>query len=118
MQFGELKRREFVTLLGGATAWPFVARAQDGRTYRIGILNINPRGSPVVTAVFDELRRNGLIEGRNLIVEGGGIGVPYPQFGEAARELAKKDIEALMVGGGAPQSAPSNQCSRPCRSSA
>jgi len=98
-----MRRREFITLLGGAAvAWPLTARAQDGRTYRIGILNINPRGSPVLTAVFDELRRNGLVEGRNLIVEGAGIGIPYPQFGEAARELAKKDIEALMVGGGAP----------------
>ena len=98
-----MRRRAFIKLLSGAAAaWPLAARAQDGRTYRIGILNINPRGSPVLTAVFDELRLNGLVEGRNLIVEGAGIGIPYPQFGEAARELAKKDIEALMVGGGAP----------------
>jgi putative ABC transport system substrate-binding protein len=97
-----MRRREFIALLGGAVAWPMSAHAQDGRTYRIGVLNHNPRGSPVVTAVFDELRRNGLVEGRNLIVEGPSIGVPYPQFGEAARELANKNIEALMVGGGAP----------------
>jgi putative ABC transport system substrate-binding protein len=98
-----MKRREFITLLGGATAaWPLRAHAQDGRTYRIGVLNVNPRGSPVVTTVFDELRRNGLVEGRNLIVEGAGIGIPYSQFAEAARELAKKNIEALVVGGGAP----------------
>jgi putative ABC transport system substrate-binding protein len=56
----------------------------------------------VVTALFDELRRNGLVEGRNLVVEGAGIGVPYPRFGEVARELAKSSIEALVVGGGAP----------------
>jgi putative tryptophan/tyrosine transport system substrate-binding protein len=102
MQFDQLKRREIITLVGGAAAWPLVARAQDSRTYRIGILNANPRGSPVVTAVFDELRRSGLVEGRNLIVEEVGIGIPYPQFGEAARELAKKNIEAVLVAGGAP----------------
>ena len=98
-----MKRREFITLLGSASvAWPLGAYAQDGRTYRIAVLNVNPRGSPVVTALFDELRRNGLVEGRNLVVEGSGIGIPYPRFADAARELAKTNIEAFVVGGGAP----------------
>jgi hypothetical protein len=62
-----VQRRKFITLLGGAAAaWPLTARAQGGRTYHIGILHSNPRGSPLVTALFDELRRNGFIEGRNL----------------------------------------------------
>jgi putative ABC transport system substrate-binding protein len=96
-----MRRREFITLLGGAAAaWPLAARAQDDRTYRIGVLNANPRGSPVVTTLFDELRRNGLIEGRNLVVDGSGIGIPYPRFADAARELAKAKVEALVVGGG------------------
>jgi putative ABC transport system substrate-binding protein len=98
-----VRRREFITLLGGAAcAWPLAAYGQDGRTYRIGVLNVNPRESPVVTALFDELRRNGLVEGRNLVVDGSGIGIPYPQFADAARELAKTNIEALVVGGGGP----------------
>jgi putative ABC transport system substrate-binding protein len=98
-----MRRREFISLLGRAVAaWPVAARAQEGRTYHIGVLNVNPRGSPPVTALLDELRRNGLIEGRNLVVEGSGIGIPYPRFAEVARELAKTNIEAFVVGGGAP----------------
>src|SRR5262245_44252218 len=98
-----MRRREFITLLGSAVAaWPLAARAQDGRTHRIGVLNSNPRESPLVTALFDELRRNGLVEGRNLVIEGGGIGIPYPRFADVARELGKAKVEALVVGGGSP----------------
>src|SRR5262245_7638467 len=102
MHFDQLKRREFIALLAGAPAWPLSARAQEGRTYRIGILNSNPRGYPAVTVLFDELRRNGLVEGRNLITDGSGIGIPYPRFPDVARELVKAKVEVLVVGGGGP----------------
>jgi hypothetical protein len=47
----DVGRRDFITLLGGAAAaWSLAARAQDGRTYHIGVLHSNPRGSSLVTA--------------------------------------------------------------------
>ena len=65
-----LRRRDFITLLGGAAAWPLAARAQEpGRTYRIGGLTAASRDAPYNVAMFEELRRFGFIEGQNLTID-------------------------------------------------
>jgi putative tryptophan/tyrosine transport system substrate-binding protein len=63
-----MRRREFIAGLGGAAAWPLVARAQQGRkVYRLGILGVAPERN------WDELLQGlqdlGYIDGQNLIVE-------------------------------------------------
>jgi hypothetical protein len=99
-----MRRREFIRLLcGGAAAWPLAARAQElERAYRIGVLNVNPREHPIFVALFDEMRRLGFVEGRNLIVDGRGFAARNDQLSEIAPELAKGKVDAILCGGGGP----------------
>jgi putative tryptophan/tyrosine transport system substrate-binding protein len=64
-----MKRREFITLLGGAVAWPLAAGAQQaGKIRTIGILNAGSRG-PSAVVFPDALRELGWIEGQNVVIE-------------------------------------------------
>ena len=70
MQLGELKRREFITLLGGAATWPHAACAQQVAMPAIGFLSSLP-----LDAITDRLRgfRQGLkdtgyVEGENVAI--------------------------------------------------
>ena len=69
-----MKRREFITLLGGAAAaWPLGARAQQtGRIARVGVLGpdlSNPVTGPGYQVFLSELRKLGFTEGQNLVME-------------------------------------------------
>jgi ABC-type uncharacterized transport system substrate-binding protein len=66
-----MRRREFITLLGGAaTAWPLAARAQQsGKVWRIGVLSPGMSGeSPPLQAFRQGLRDLGYVEGHNLVI--------------------------------------------------
>jgi putative tryptophan/tyrosine transport system substrate-binding protein len=70
MPFDQLKRRKFITLLGGAAAWPLAAREQQTKVYRIGALLVGNAGAySLRTELREELRRYGYVEGQNLIFE-------------------------------------------------
>ena len=97
-----MRRRAFITLLGGAAAWPFAARAQlAGRTYRLGVLHNQGPQSPQFPPFYDELRRLGFVEGQNLIVDSRGYAVRTEQFPAVAAELVKAQVDAILAGGAA-----------------
>jgi putative tryptophan/tyrosine transport system substrate-binding protein len=68
-----MKRRAFITLLGGAAAWPLAARAQQERVRRIGVLMPNAADDPEyqarMTAFLQELAQLGWIDGRNARID-------------------------------------------------
>src|SRR5262252_5660337 len=99
-----MNRREFISILtGAATAWPLVARAQEnGRTYRLGFLLPTARQTPQVEAFFDELRLNGFVEGKNLVVVPGGFEATDDNLAERAAALVNATPDVIVAGPASP----------------
>jgi putative ABC transport system substrate-binding protein len=65
-----MRRREFITLLGGAAAgWPLAARAQATKVTRIGFLRQAGPHEKQFNAFRDGLRAAGYVEGQNIVIE-------------------------------------------------
>jgi len=96
-----VKRREFITLLGGTSLLaPFAASAQQvGQTYRLAFLSANPREAPQHLALLDELRRQGFVEGQNLIVDQRGFSTSYDKFLEVADAMVQSPFDAILCSG-------------------
>jgi putative ABC transport system substrate-binding protein len=95
-----MRRREFITLLGAAAAWPVAVRAQQpGRTYRLGFFLPVARDAPAMIAFFDELRIHGFVEGQNVAVVPGGFQVGNEQIDELVPALVKAAPDAIIAGG-------------------
>jgi putative tryptophan/tyrosine transport system substrate-binding protein len=87
-----MKRREFITLFGGAAAaWPVAAHGQQsGRIVRIGILSTaNPRSSSFYQSFERRLRDLGHIEGQNIVFEYRNAEGEVDRLPDLAAELAR-----------------------------
>jgi ABC-type uncharacterized transport system substrate-binding protein len=97
-----MRRREFITLLGGAaTAWPFGAAAQQpGKVYRIGILNAGTGVSPELRSALPEaLRGLGWVEGKNVVFERRYAENRLDLLPELAAELVRLNVDVIAAGG-------------------
>jgi putative tryptophan/tyrosine transport system substrate-binding protein len=93
-----MKRRDFVTFLGGATAWVATAHAQEPRR-TIGVLGSASYGAfPGTEAAFIEgLRAVGFIEGKNISFEWRWAGGQYDRLSSLASELVSRDVAVLVT---------------------
>jgi putative ABC transport system substrate-binding protein len=92
-----MRRREFITLLGGAAAWPLAVRAQEGsKVYKTGILSPAFFGISL-TAFFDALRELGWIEGKNIVFERRQGENRVERLHEAAEELVRLKVDVIVA---------------------
>jgi putative ABC transport system substrate-binding protein len=107
MQFDRLKRRDFITLLGGAAAaWPVAARAQQTTTPVIGYLSIRSAGADAqfLVSFHHGLNAAGFFDGRNLAVEYRFAEGRFERLPVLAADLLGLRVALIVATGGTPAS--------------
>jgi putative ABC transport system substrate-binding protein len=96
-----VKRREFITLLGGAAACPLGAHAQQGKLWRIGMLEtISPALNAANLAAFrNGLRQLGYVEGQSYVIEYRSAEGRAARFPEFASELVASKVDVIVTRG-------------------
>jgi putative ABC transport system substrate-binding protein len=99
-----MKRREFITLLGGAAAWPTAVRAQQpGKLPTIGFLGPNTAEaqSPWTAAFLQRLRELGWIDGRNIAIEYRWLEGRSERAAEIAADFVRSKVDVIVTAGDA-----------------
>jgi putative ABC transport system substrate-binding protein len=99
------RRREFITLVGGAATWPLAARAQQSvKIWRIGfILGTSPPavfGLGFLGGFAKGMRELGYVEGKDFVIEWRTAEGNYQRFPDIAAELVRLKVDAFVLGTG------------------
>src|SRR2546422_11361371 len=101
MQFDQLKRREFITLLGGAALiGPPTAIAQTPKVYRLGTLTSGPPMSPAsgdAAVLIGALTQRGYTLGQNLTYEARGAAGKIVQITQQKKEMRTAKVDVVVT---------------------
>src|SRR5262249_28356270 len=96
-----MRRRQFITLIGSAAAWPLTAQAQQHKMLRVGFVGMQPREAPLYTNFLKRMAELGYQEGRNLTFDY--IQTPNVEgYEKNYRELAARKVDVFLAVGNEP----------------
>jgi len=94
-----MRRRDFITLVGGTAAWPLAARAQQPKVWRIGVLAAVPPTPAMLSAFRDGMRGRGYVEGQNLSIDVRWPQGSFDQDPSVVTELVNSNVDVIVTWG-------------------